>query len=992
MKKLVSAVLFAVALSAILPQPNARADSAQMRQLVPDSNRARKTDHTFIFSRSQLKYGLERDDYLNRWIDQPLFVDPKLRGDATQRQANYFPSFQRIQQNFVDYGLDGMAFFPETSGRSIAYEYSQRSARPDFKLLTEFTPNDGAPSKSDVAKMALDNPASLRFNGKLVITSYSAESKSPEYWQNVFVELKKQYGDQFIFLPSLGRFAGVPITEWVKKFNDNSVSAENVTAIKDDLRKWARATDGLYFAGISSVRTDDRRFDEDFYRDFVVRLFKSVLAEPEFTGKYFALQAMVGHENPTRVGYTFDSNGTKTLRQSLATALEAQPEIIVIPEWDEQNENTSLRPTVYNGTSSMRLLRYFTGAQKSKKPAPLPGDDVSIPNLILSFRKVLVLGEKIEIELLNVPDSATGSTPFTARLALIDLNGQTVYSSPTFTFQGDELQEQRAVLPSETLANDKVLRPRLEIENNGRTQTFEDGLHYLDLRATWNWDSKWVKQPLRDLLRPSQASFKANAPQSTPDLNNARTISASFATNEPLAYVEVLDNDNIVYIAPPKGESKENEWRENADQVIVSLNWQSRHSLSKALLLKGEIALQNATAHWLLPSDESSNARSPFTRENQPLTLQGQTLTLNNMKSSNWQGRILLAIPRAQIDKAALKISLPDLYEGTLPVRQILDDGAFGIPGPNGFNIVVSRYLSQPNMPDHLGASSVQFEDISIRPDLPNSVLHLQAIAESGRIYRSAPVLASTPVAAKEQISVYSNSAKKPVTLDVSASRVPDIIYQFDPRHGSVLIADAGRPFWGILAGYFTQATERGGGESNDGSPFIRPGIYPEGITKGAPDWVKTENGENALQFDGVGTYVILPQGVIPRRAGFTIAMDVKPDSEKGKQFLIGNRTYYMGSLVVFVDEGELTAEFLNEATKTTRVKSGLKLPAGKWSHLVIRYDQENLVFVVNGKTSKPLAIQGPGLYDTLSIVGGFGEDWFAGQIKSLQIRHSAKD
>ncbi len=991
MKKLISAVIVASVMSAVLSQPNARADSAQMRQLVPEATRARKTDHTFIFSRSQLKYGLERDDYLNRWIDQPLFVDPKLRGDATERQANYFPSFQRIQQNFADYGLDGMAFFPETSGRAIAYEYSQRSGRKDFKLLTEFTPNDGTPSKSEIAKMALENPASLRFNGKLVITSYSAESKPPEYWRNVFVELKKQYGDRFIFLPALGRFAGTPTTTWVKKFHDNSVTQEDVTAIKDELRKWARATDGLYFSGISSVRTDDRRFDELFYRDFVVRLMKSVLAEPEFSGKLFALSAMVGHENPTRVGYTFDSNGTKTLRQSLGTALDAQPEIIVIPEWDEQNENTSLRPTVYNGTSSMRLLRYYTSAEQNKKPAPLPGDDVTVPNLILSFRKILVLGEKIELELLNVPDAATGSTPFTARVSLIDLSGKTVYASPAFKFQSDQLLEVRAVFPSETLANEKVLRPRLEIENGGRTQTFEDGLHYLDLRATWNWDSKWVKQPLRDLLRPMQSLFSVNAAQSTPGLKDTRIVSASFAINEPLAYIEVLDNDNIIYVAPPKSELKENEWRENAEQVIVSFNWQSRHSLSKALLLKGEIALQNATARWLLPGDDSSSARSPFTQEKQPLSLQGQTLTLKNVKSSNWQGRVLLAIPRAQIENAALKINLPGLYEGTLSVRQILDDGAFGIPGPNGFNMVVSRYLNQMQMPNHLGENSVQFE-VAVRPDLPVSVLHLQAIAQSGRVYRSAPLLASTPSAGKKQISVYSATKQQPVTLDVSASRVPDIKYQFDPRHGSVLIADAGRPFWGILAGYFTQATERGGGESNDGSPFIRPGIYPEGVTKGAPDWVKTENGENALQFDGVGTYVILPQGVIPRRAGFTIEMEVKPDTEKGKQFLIGNRTYYMGSLVVFVNDGELGAEFLGEYSGTTKVKSGLKLPAEKWSHLTIRYDQKNLVFEVDGRKSKPLAIEGPGLYDTLSIIGGFGDDWFAGQIKSVRIRHSANE
>jgi len=56
---------------------------------------------------------------------------------------------------------------------------------------------------------------------------------------------------------------------------------------------------------------------------------------------------------------------------------------------------------------------------------------------------------------------------------------------------------------------------------------------------------------------------------------------------------------------------------------------------------------------------------------------------------------------------------------------------------------------------------------------------------------------------------------------------------------------------------------------------------------------------------------------------------------------------------------------------------------------LVIRYDQKNLIFEVDGHKSQPLKIAGPGLYDTLSIIGGFGEDWFKGQIKSLRIQHT---
>ena len=112
------ASLFALA-TPLVTIGGARADAEQMQQLVPDVQRPLKTERTYVFSRSQLKYGLEDIDYLNRWVDRPLFVDPKLRGEETKPQTIYYPSYRRIQEIVKQYGLDGFAFFPETSGRTL---------------------------------------------------------------------------------------------------------------------------------------------------------------------------------------------------------------------------------------------------------------------------------------------------------------------------------------------------------------------------------------------------------------------------------------------------------------------------------------------------------------------------------------------------------------------------------------------------------------------------------------------------------------------------------------------------------------------------------------------------------------------------------------------------------------------------------------------------------------------------------------------------------
>jgi hypothetical protein len=353
-----------------------------------------------------------------------------------------------------------------------------------------------------------------------------------------------------------------------------------------------------------------------------------------------------------------------------------------------------------------------------------------------------------------------------------------------------------------------------------------------------------------------------------------------------------------------------------------------------------------------------------------------------------WRDSALVAIPRADIDKAIFDVEMPGIYTGTVSVKDLMQNSIYGIPGPKGFNLIFSHYVDQDHMPQNVNENTVKFE-VPILQRTGNSVLHLQAIGKSGRLYRSKPILLGTASSNKSQIAVYSDTANKPVDLSIDDNRVPDINYIFSPStHGCVLTTDSGRPFWATLGGYFAQVTGRGGGNAGDDSPFISGRGFPKDTTHTAPDWVKTEDGKEALRFDGKSTFISLPQGVIPDRAALIIDMDIKPDNATGKQLIIANRSYYPGSLSVFSDNGELKVDYLGYNDSKTSLDCGIALPAGKWSHLQIRYDQENLVVSVDGETSKNIIINGPGRYTTASVVGGWGDDWFAGEIKSLRIRH----
>jgi len=970
MRHLKKLILCLIVIATVFPSIKTQADEKQMQQLVPDVPYVRKDDRTHVFSRSQLIYSLGADDYLHHWADRPLLVDPSLDANKAANALMSLPAYEEMQTAALKTGLDGFSFFPQTSRRAPFYDYVKRSNMTGFELLSEFFSSDQDTTKSEALKMALDNPASFRINGKVVITSYRADAKTPEYWQGEIAKLKAQYGDTFLFLPDVISFNNVSPKTWTEKYHHNQITQKDVEEIKEYLRKWARATDGLYSAYAAGYQTDEGNFDTDYYKNFVIRLMKSVLAEPEFKQKYFGLSAVVGHENCTRFGFTLSSNATKTLRDSMEDAMSATPDLINIPEWDEQNENTSLRPTVYNGYSSMRIMRYYTDKLKSGNPAPLPGDDTSIPDLIISYRKVLTLGEKVEVELLNVPDSAK-STSYTARLILENGKGEIVYTSPIQTFNSSEMKDQTLMIPSETLLNDQVLRPKIELDYNGHKSTFEDGLQYILLRSTWNWDYKWVKQSLRDLLKPQQENMDVGAPNT----EGLRTVKAGFTAKEPLRYVEILDNDDTVY-----SYSADDKWRENADQIIVRLAWTSFGGRSNGLKLDGKITLQNAKGTWLV----GQSFYDPV--------LTGQTLSFAGKSAASWRMSALVAIPRTNIDQAIFNIDMPGIYTGNVSIKDLMQNSIFGIPGPKGFNLVFSHYVDQDHMPRNINNYTVNFE-VPILQRTKNSVLHLQAIGKSGRLYRSKPILLGKASSEKSQIAVYSDTANKRVNLSIDTNRVPDITYNFAPStNGCVLTTDAGRPFWATLGGYFAQATGRGGGNAGDDSPFISERGFPKNATHTAPDWVKTEDGKDALQFDGKSTFISLPQSVIPDRAAFIIDMDIKPDNATGKQLIIANRSYYPGSLSVFSDNGELKVDYLGFNDSKTSLDCGLALPAGKWSHLQIRYDQENLVLSIGNKSSKNIIIKGPGRYTTASVVGGWGDDWFKGEIKSLRIRHLAGD
>ena len=741
------------------------------------------------------------------------------------------------------------------------------------------------------------------------------------------------------------------------------VESEAAEAIKQNWRDYLEVADGLVSPSVGMYRRADRGFDAGFYRDFIIPTLLSVMNEPQNSGKYLELMAVTGHFN-FMTGSTLREEGTKTLRRSFEIAMAARPDVIDMPEWDELNEHTCIEPTITNGLTTQRIIKYYTHIRNGEAPAPNAGDDTSIPNLVVSYRKALTLGEALQIELLNIPDG-TGREPYEVAVTLADAEGETVRRFEPVTLDPGTLADQTLALPTEEIAGEMLLRPNVAVRTaDGRELDYADGLHHITLRPTDNWDYKWVKQPLRDVLRPDEVSFSV---EPVDGAVGSHRISGSIECEEPLAFVEVLEDRDEIYGVDPSGE-----YPDRDEFMLLKVTIRAMRSQGT---LKGTMSVEGADATIHTETD----GRYYFNR--------GDHLEMNT-RLGLWPRGTIFSFPRAQAEGATLMMDLGPVNK-SIPVAKVLRHGVYSETEGNGVTVTLEDFRRLPDITPHVDAPSASF-DFSFTPQRPHAVFHMRAIAKSGRIYRSAPVMiAGIEPGEPVNLDVYSDSQQKHVTVQVDGGTIPDIEYQLDPANGSLLPTDAGRCFWGQLGGRPVDVTGRGGGESGTmGDPFQNGRAYPADAPATAPEYV-TEDGQPCLKFDGIGNYIVFPREMTPRRGGWTLALEIKPTSNK-KQVLFTHHGHYIGSVMVYLEDGKLWSRYTDQYVKSTTQQSGLSLPMGEWSQVEIHFDLASMTFTVNGETSEPQPAPGPGLYIGTSVFGGIGDgtQYFEGYLRALRMIH----
>ena len=970
MNKFIFAVAAIAAAFPLFAAPKPDAEARKLLQEFAEKGKKHRpsSGKTAFFARGQLKYGLERNDYLHRWVDRPLFQDSSLRKSDTGTFIHN-EAWKTMHHVVTDlYKLDGFAFFPVTKQRDDLYRVAAKEnyklsvlpemVSPRYKIKVNWESNFA------LVKQALASSQSYRINGKLLLTSYPGDS-DPAYWQEFKKKMTGKFGDKILIAP-MHQLPTRLIT------GNGRLTAQNVRVLADTIRKWLRCVDGYYY---NYPPLDEyRRYDDKFDKEVMIPLLTGILAEDEFKDKLLVWGTKVGHENFYAKGtFTYNCGGTSMLRGSVGSAVAAKADVINLVEWDEQNENTSFRPTLYNSFSTQRIMRYFSGVAKGKLFPRQAGDNAEVPNLILSYRKILVAGETVEFEIVNVPEAESKAGNMDIQFTVKNLSGKVVKKF-SGKLAGDKLDSLRFNLKAAECLEHHLLIPELTVD----CKVFASGFTPVELRANWNADNKWVKQPLRDHA-PCQAEIKIAG--ITPE--GMVKLQGRITSETPLHSVEVVDSGDHIYQHDPANTALESD--EQAVFFILAGGF-----AYKNLRIKGDIKVVNAPGAKCIT--QKHGRISGCSTGKSGWHFPGKRSIPGTMNSVMMQ----LAVSKKDLDKAYLEIDLEGvipskpairIFKGKLPLADVIKKQMFAVSGNAGTHFVIRHTDIQQIMPDPLNSKTAEFT-LLVNPALPQSVYFIEAVDKDRKTFRSLPVTIFKPAGKKAEFSSFDFFDKHPIKVSCDVNMLTVQKADISADLGAAVKNSGGNRLSGMLGGnsswinnfYFAESY----GHGNLAFKYMSKAT-PDDM-KNSPELIREKDGSYAWQFNGRNN-VSFPQATIYPYCGFELRLDFTADNVQKRQTLITNTDQ---AFALFINKGRLYVSFYSMGHKGKRpnaVFAGPAVKAGVRNQCIVRFNQKNVQIECNGTKSKPYPWSGYMLYPAETSIGhavnNFG---FSGKISKVEI------
>ncbi len=912
-----------------------------------------KNNQTEFVPRSQLKYTLSQASYLHRWYDRPLYQDSGLARFNRKDVMVSDVEAQALKRALERGKLSGIAtlfqgprrttFIKTSSDNNLRFHGEFYIPRSMTVVKEKFLP---------IAEKMLAAPNVYHFNGKPVITIYWPVT-DVGYIKDIRKVFQAKFGDKFALVPYVLFFDKHKFSPYKRP-----LTAADIEAMAEDMRARLRIGDGVLISDIGHFIKDGRT-DASVGFKVMIPILHKIFSEPEFKGKFLAYGLMQGHENHYRWTYSKDSEGVATFRKELEFVAALRPDICLLEEWDEVNENTCFRPMVNTGWSSLRLTRYFAEKIRGEKFTAFPGDDLAVPNMILSYRRRLLAGETAEYQVTNIPDQ-TPARDYRISLTLTDVKGSVIKRFEPKPLKSTECAEATFTLPAADLLKYQLVKPHLEISWNGGKYITPDSFWAQELRADWNGDWQWAKQPLREQIAGVKADYTI-----TPYENGLLRLKGKITSPVPMAQAEILDGSDTVWMA-----DKLPALRESDDEAVVRIEFQGLAQFDYQIT----IDVRNAPG---ARTGKGEKFPWTFTRKRYP---------------SNYSISFFVRLPKKEVDKAVIAIQLPGLFKENIPVKEIMEKEVKGFySAKHALHMVLSRYNSQYRIPEHLDRKEAAFDCFVIPGDVKKSVFSLRVIDKQGNTWRGGEKSLYVPSGKKRDFHVYDKSAKSAVKVSADENLLTPMTFDFAPGRGTVVPNPAGQKYYGIMNGCTPLASGIGSAEFSHGSLlfyalFGGKKTYPE-----LPRRIREPDGGWSLEFGNL-SHVSLPMQVVPMHAGYKIGMKIwVPEHFKQKQYIFGSGSH--GFMLAVVDGTLIAQMFLDNrfwkvGSGRASVKSRGKLIPGKWNDVTVVYDQTNFRVDLNGTSGVPLKVTGNQMRPKSGIIGG-GEDLkssFTGKIKDLNI------
>lgn len=931
------------------------------------------SDHVGLFARGQLKYGGNRTDFIHQWYERPLYQDSSWRTEQDRDVLINPFAWKKTAEMVRAAKMDGLAACPTQSGR---HWLIPRSVEPGGEMTAflelPYGYHEGEIEKYlKVAEMALKMPNGYRIDGKVVLTRYptvrEAELEKAEAFRKA---LEAKFGpDKFIVLYYVTAFEG--------KLPDGPMTVTALQEARAHLRRVLRKTDGIFYAGWEVYWP--RRYGLTFETEVIVPMIRAVLAEPEFAGrKYLGMPMCQGHANCYRWCYSLDSNATQIFVDRMRAMEALRPDFILACEWDEQNENTHFRPTVSCGHTNLRIMRYWADRFAGRAPDPWPYDDAAaqqIPNLILSYRKSLVVGEPIEVEVLNIPDGTFSNETFSVSFAWkaarsLERADIHVRAYSPQTLPANDLAAIRFVSPASELAAERALVPELTVTtSSGRTFPFSDGLWPLDIHATRQVDTWWVKTPVREIGKTEGALTCSG-----PDATGVYTISGRVKGTEPFDSVEVLEGPDTVYMV-----DREHPDNLNVERFVIDVQGHAVAAASHKL--NGTIRIRGA---------KNLKLSQPWKRY---FDTQEDGWVFKNVALCNWPTVLWLELPSDQVGNVVVDLQVGDYFRGEIKLADVIAKDVVGLNSVAGGCLTVRRDLRTQSIPVHVDAAEATFS-FRMKPLDANAVLRLQTVDRRKYVWRSQPYMFFRKPAGKQvTYTVFERDEERVGKVTLDASLVPsEIRYEVSPSRGSAVAAEGlDRAYWGVLGGYLPQVNGIGRGESSYGNapePHIQTTV-PD-WEDSAPTYFREPDGSYSVQFKGA-EYATFPQQLCSMFAGWEVEVDVWPDTLAGTQAIFGSSA--VGCNVAMAD-GVVKASYFDAIRYAgqygaVQTAKGPSLVAGRWNRVKVSYDVNTLTVSVDGRSGEPLKLSTYMHQQRYTTVGAENHalQFFRGRMRNLAVR-----